>query len=315
MVVMHERHPIPAAALRLAARQGETISRRQLAEFGIGDRVLQRLLRDTQVVRVSRGVYATGPGGWEQQAWAGVLIGGPGAVLGLEAAAHLAGVVRQPPGTVAVFTPQAHRPRDERWRWIRAARAGTGWPPRTPLAQTVFDLAGVSPPDGLVGLLAEALYRRPVVRVELRELLAIQARTAQRELLEDLLADVIEGVESTLELRYVRTVERPHRLPVAVRQASPTGRYRTDGWYRDYDVLVELDGRAHHSGTAALADIERDNLHSLHGLTTLRFGWEQVVGNPCRVAHQVATVLHSQGWSGSLTPCGRCDPVRHGPNP
>jgi very-short-patch-repair endonuclease len=303
---MHERHPLPAGALALAARQGQVLSRSQLAAFGVGDRVLQRLLREGRLERIARGIYATGYGGWSQQAWAGVLIGGPRAVLGLEAAAHLDGLVRQPPGTVAVFTPQQHIVVDPRWRWIRAERAGRGEPPRTRLAQTVFDLSRELTPDAMVGILAEALYRRPLVRFELRELLEAGPRHPGRGLLGELLADVVEGVESALELRYVRTVERPHHLPVAIRQASPAGVHRTDGWYLDYGVLLELDGRAHHSGSNSLADYDRDNLHRIRGLFTLRYGWKHVVGDPCGVARQVAQALQSRGWQGAATTCPRC---------
>lgn len=108
---------------------------------------------------------------------------------------------------------------------------------------------------------------------------------------------------------YARDVERGHGLPRAVRQSGPSRRYRSDVWYRDFGVIVELDGRLHHQGLAAFGDMSRDNLHRLRGSITLRFGWAHVAGEPCLVARQVAAALSAGGWNGSLTRCQRCAQV------
>jgi hypothetical protein len=36
----------------------------------------------------------------------------------------------------------------------------------------------------------------------------------------------------------------------------------------------------------------------------LRYGWRDVVGDPCGVAAQVAVLLTARGWSGTPQPCG-----------
>lgn len=302
---MIPRTPVPNELLTLAERQAATLSREQLLGLGISDRVIQRLLRDGRLSRICQGIYATGEGGWLQQAWAGVLIGGPRAVLGGAAAGYLQGLIVQPPDQVLVHTPN-WRPRDPRWRLSRSPRTGGGEPPRTRIPQTVVDLAAEFDADGIVAVVAEAVGRKRVRPEEIRRVLAAASRHPNRALLEDLLREVVAGSRSPLEVRYAREVERTHRLPVAERQLSPLSAYRGDVWYSEYGVIVELDGRAYHRGQTALDDMDRDNDHQLVGVVTLRFGWRQMAVAPCRVAATVAQALTARGWSGTPRRCSRC---------
>lgn len=301
---MIPRSQLPPGLVSLAQRQDKTVSREQLLGFGVTDRVVQRMLRDGTLERICRGVYATGDGGWRQQAWAGVLLGGPQAVLGGAAAAYLQGLMREPPPQIVVHTPN-WRPRDQRWRLVRSYRIGVGEPPRTRLAQTVVDLSAELDSDGIVALAAEAIGRKRVRPAEIRRVLAETSRHPNRRLLTELVGEVVAGSRSPLELRYARDVERAHGLPTAVRQEGPLDRYETDVWYVDHGVLVELDGRAYHRGQAALDDMDRDNDHQLVGVTTLRFGWRHVA-RPCQTAAKVARALRSRGWTGHLRPCPSC---------
>lgn len=302
---MIPRLALPADVLALAQRQAGVISREQLVGSGVSDRVIQRLLREGRFERVCHGIYSTAAGGWLQQAWAGVLIGGPTAVLGGAAAGYLNGLVREPPAQVVVYSSN-WRGRDERWRLVRSQRTGSGEPPRTRPAQTVVDLSAELGADAIVALVAEAVGRRGVRPQELLAALATTTRHPHRRLLEELVGEVAAGSRSPLEWRYARDVERAHGLPRAVRQQSPLPQYRGDAWYRAYGVLVELDGRAFHSGAAVYADMDRDNDHRLLGLVTLRFGWRQVTSTPCQVATTVAAALRHGGWTGSPTGCPRC---------
>jgi len=296
---------MPPELLLLAERQARTLSREQLVGHGVSDRVIQRLLRDGRLDRICQGTYATGEGGWLQQAWAGVLIGGPRAVLGGAAAGYLQGLLREPPEQVLVHTPNWRR-RDPRWSLVRSPRTGSGEPPRTRIPQTVVDLSAGLDADGIVAVLAEAVGRRRVRPEEIRHALAETSRHPNRELLDDLLGEVVAGSRSPLEVRYARTVERAHGLPTADRQQGPLSIYHGDVWYSEYGVIVELDGRAFHGGQTALDDMDRDNDHQLVGVITLRLGWRQVVGAPCQAAAKVARALRARGWSGSPRPCSRC---------
>ncbi len=302
---MIPRTRLPESLLSLAARQAGAVSREQLLGFGVSDRVIHRLHEDGRLERITLGVYATSKGGWSQRAWAGVLLGGPTAVLGGSAAGYLQGLVKQQPDQVLVFS-DTRRQRDQRWRLVCAARLGTGEPPRTRLAQTVVDLAVELDADDIVSVVAEAVGRKQVRPQEIRRALGETARHPHRKLLEDLVSEVAAGSRSPLEVRYARHVERAHGLPVPRRQESPLSRLNSDVWYPDYGVLIELDGRQYHSGMAAVDDMDRDNDHQLAGVVTLRLSWRQVVSRPCQTAAKVGRVLRSRGWEGMIRRCPNC---------
>jgi hypothetical protein len=126
----------------------------------------------------------------------------------------------------------------------------------------------------VVSLVTTAVQRRMTTPDRLRSRLEQRTRHAHRALLIGMLADVAEGAESPLELRYLRTVERPHGLPRGDRQNSRAGlRYIRDVLYEEFGLLVELDGRDGHQDIGRFRDMNRDNLHALRDELTLRFGW------------------------------------------
>jgi very-short-patch-repair endonuclease len=121
------------------------------------------------------------------------------------------------------------------------------------------------------------------------------------------LADIRAGVQSPLELRYLRDVERAHELPAGQRQFK-TRRGSTvqfhDVRYVDFGVAVELDGVRWHSGDARGRDDARDNSSILDGFRTLRYGWVKVAYHPCEVAHEVWSLLVRQGYGTDFRRCG-----------
>lgn len=74
--------------------------------------------------------------------------------------------------------------------------------------------------------------------------------------------------------------------------------------YERWGLIVELDGREAHPADEAFRDMRRDNETTLSGRTTLRYGWRDVVGEPCVAAGQVALARQQRGWPGSLRRCG-----------
>jgi very-short-patch-repair endonuclease len=142
----------------------------------------------------------------------------------------------------------------------------------------------------------------------LRTAAAGRKRLRWRALVRELLADVVDGVQSTLERRYRNDVERPHGLPRGQRnQADGTRgrrRYR-DVRYARWKVVIELDGRAAHPEEWRERDDLRDNeLADREGARTLRYGWTSVAARPCATAAQVGRVLVAGGWTGAVTACG-----------
>ncbi len=302
---MIARTPFPELLSTLAAQQAHTLSREQVIKAGVSDAVIARWVREGRLRQLTRGIYAVADGGWQQLAWAGVLLGGPQSVLGMGAAAYLHGLVREPPAEVTVFIGMRQVVRDPRWRFRRAWRPGAGRPPRTTPAQTVVDLAAELAPDGVAALVSTAVGNGLVHPEVVLDTLNRMERHRCRGLLTEILGEVAAGSRSALEVRYARDVERAHQLPASVRQDGPRHR-QTDAWYREYRLIVELDGRPYHEGVAACNDLQRDNLHRLHQVVTLRYAWVHVATSPCVVAQEVAEALRMGGWTGSPRPCRRC---------
>lgn len=119
------------------------------------------------------------------------------------------------------------------------------------------------------------------------------------------LDDTAAGARSPLEIGYLREVERAHQLPAARRQVGRSGT-ECDVWYREFGVLVELDGRRGHERSGVFRDMRRDNIATTDGLATLRYGYRDVIGSPCEVAMQVGQVLADHGWTGPFMRCHRC---------
>lgn len=311
---MHRRHPVPPSLLVLADQQEGVLSREQILGSGVSSAVLDRLLRQGPWSPLARGLYWTRGGDppWSALAWGGVLLGADRARLGPEASAHL-WALRQAPDVVDVLVPYArgcavggswsfHRERPG----ARSPRA-VGAPPRLTAADTVLDLLAGATDGEVVTLVTRAVQQRLVSTKSLRSTLGERRLHPRRKLLLTLLADVAEGVESNLELAYLRDVERAHGLPRGRRNRYRGNlRYRTDVGYDAYALLVELDGRLGHEGEGRFRDYRRDNAFALQELTTLRYGWFDVVELSCEVTNQVSTILRARGWSDLPTRCRRC---------
>ena len=190
--------------------------------------------------------------------------------------------------------------------------AGTD-PPRTSKADTVLDLA-TSEPDPRAGM-RRFVALATTGRVPVREL---QYRMEERRprrygtALADALRLLADGVQSALEQRYACDVELAHALPTGQRQPPLEVDGRTLWEDVSYDLIgipltIRLDGRAFHDAPeVAFRDRRRDNAAELAARHRLVYGWDEVTGDPCGVAAEVATVLHRAGWHGPLRNCGTC---------
>ena len=276
---------------------------------------IRRLLADGWWRALSRGIYHTSPAepSWDGWAWSGLLIGGHGSRLGPRASGYLHGLLDNPPKPVDVLVPMGRSTRiDGPWQFSRE-RPGArthrtvGALAHLCVEDTVLDLVGALGEGDVVGLVTRATQRRRTSPSAILRTMAERSRQPHRELLQHLLADVSEGVESPLELRYLRNVERPHALPRGNRQRRRLGLpYVSDVGYDEFCLLVELDGRKGHDGEGRFRDLDRDNRFALASWLTLRYGWFDVVNRPCQVAFQVASVLAQRGWAGIAQRCPSC---------
>ncbi len=303
---------------RLAEGQAGVVSRSQLLAAGVSPGVLRAALRSGRWRRVHPGVYATHTGPLPELArvWAAVLYCGPGAVAAGRTALWLAGVDDRLPRELEIVVPATRTVVERpglvvrRSRTLARTRHPAADPPRIRLEAAVIDLADTAShePD-VVDLVLRAVQRRRTTAGHLRAELAARARHRRRRLLTDLLADVVDGAQSPLERRYLRDVERLHRLPRSARNrpeldpVDGSRRYR-DVRYARYQLVVELDGREAHPDAERFRDRRRDNRLVVAGSAGLRYGWREVVGTACEVAVEVASVLRSRGWRGAARPCG-----------
>jgi hypothetical protein len=199
-------------------------------------------------------------------------------------------------------------------RAIEAVQDGSN-PPRTRVEETVLDLIQAAANfDEVCGWVTRAFARDLTDQDRLHAAMRHRPRLRWRADLHELIVAAASGDHSVLEFRYDRDVERAHGLPEPVRQAPFTGpngrRGRRDRLYRDYGVVVELDGRLAHPEENQWQDKDRDNAAAaFDGQQSLRYGWTNVRWHPCATALQVAAVLRRHGWDGWPRPCSPGCPV------
>jgi hypothetical protein len=304
----------------LYAQHG-VVSHAQLLAEGLTSSQARHWVRIGRWQRLLPGVYATFTGPVPERALvcAAVLYAGPGAAAARATALWLAGVLDHPVRPIRVAVPP-----DRRVRTMPPVRVHTsrdlpdGVLPSIPRRMTVelaaLDVcAELNSAKAVVDLVLQAVQRRATTPARLREALSRKARHPWRRLVLELTQESEAGVASALERRYLRDVERPHGLPRARRNRQETDARRKhyrDCRYLAWRLLVELDGRVAH--TEAFRDMDRDNRSTLSGDATLRYGWHDVAGQPCRVAAQVAEMLVQRGWTGKPKRCGPACQVDHG---
>ncbi len=311
----------------LATTQAGVVARRQLLELGYTSGQVGALLDSRRWTGLLPGVYAVfkGPVPPMTRAWAAVLAGGCEAALAGEAALWLWGVLDVAPKRLAVCVPWERRvvPPEGidvmRRRRLAALVHPAGRPPRLRLEEALLDVVDGSPrPSDVVGIVLRATAGRRTTPPRIRAAMAGRKRLRHRRLLCDILGDAAEGVQSALERRYRKDVERAHALPRGERNRAelvPDGRGRRvrnryrDVRYRRWGTVVELDGLEAHPQWLRHLDRRRDNSVVVAGDRGLQYGWHEVVSDPCRVAAEVSMVLWRGGWRGVPRPCGPQCPV------
>lgn len=296
--------------LRKQARYG-LLSVQELEADGVGRHARRRLVAEGRLRLLTPGQYSLSSPTPKMLAHVGLRVAGADAAIGGWHGLHMLGMKipqqhLQQPVTVWVPDGTKKRPR-ARWRF---REDGYGRLRRTLLQRTlepgdiVLDLADALDASSTIGLCTDAIRDRWTSPQRLNDLLDARLRHRHRTLISELMEDAQEGAESPLEHRYVRGVERPHGLPRASRQVR-VGPNIVDGWYHEWNCAIEMDGWRFHKDRVqsdARADADRAAL----GITTLRFGWDDIVVNPCRTARQVASVLQRNGWNGHIRRCPSC---------
>jgi hypothetical protein len=297
------------------ALQAGVAGRAQLLGSGVTASQIRRQLTTGRWQLLAPGVYATfsGPVPPICWMWAAQLRAGPGAVAGPRSTLWLVGATDRPPTAFDVLVPWNRRVRNvepfvvRRRRDLDAVAHPSACPARMRIEDAVLDLAAdQTGAEGVIAVVLRVVQRRLTTSARLRRRLAGRRAHRWRALLEDLLIDTARGVQSPLERRWVHDVEQAHGLPTAaVNRADDDGRRRyRDAEYLPWGLVCELDGREAHPDDARFRDRRRDNQVTVSGRRTLRYGWREVVTDPCGVAAEVASVLRDLGWTGTPHPCG-----------
>lgn len=301
----------------LSLTQGHCLSRDQALTAGLTDEQLDGHVAARRWQRLQPGVYVTfsGPLPYLTRVWGALLYAGEGAAASHETAAWLAGLLDQPPPLVHVTVPANRRILEQPGLRIHYSRRlserthPARQPTQTRVEETVFDLVEKAlRVDDVVGVLTKACQRRLTTAARLRDSALRRRKMRWRRLVGEVLTDVVAGVQSPLERRFFRDVERAHGLPRGEcnrPEGEPGRRLYRDVRYRKYVTLVELDGSAAHPPEDRASDQSRDNaVVEAEEAAPLRYGWTPVAGRPCQVAGQLARVLRRRGWKGRPRRCG-----------
>jgi len=96
--------------------------------------------------------------------------------------------------------------------------------------------------------------------------------------------------DTGLERRFLELV-RAAGLPLPEAQVTLNG-YRVDFYWPELRLVVETDGWRHHRTSGEQStDRRRDQTHMMSGLTTVRFGEDQIRYEPEYVRRTLAAVI------------------------
>ena len=301
----------------LARFQAGVVTRQQALGTGLSTNAIVSKVKRGRWRQIYWGVYTTftGPLNRQAQLWAAVLYAGKGAVLSHETAAELHGLSGHRSPLIHVTVPASRRVTSAKGLIIHvsaladpSARFPHGVVPHTFIEETILDLVNAARDlDDVCGWVTSAFGGRLTGEGPLRAAMNSRKKLRWRAQFDEIVSAAAGGAHSVLEFRYDRDVERAHGLPAAERQVpftKPDGRrgFR-DRYYREFGLVVELDGKQAHPEEGRAADRSRDNAATEGGGSTLRYGWDDVKRKGCATAAQVARSLRARGWTGRLKPC------------
>jgi hypothetical protein len=303
-------------------RQEGVLTREQAIDAGFSRHAIAARLESRRWQRLHRGVFATfsGPVPRAARLWGAVLRAGDNAVLSHHTAAEVWKLSDEPSSSIHVSVPRRAGALEipglalHYSSRLPGARHPARLPPQTTLEETVLDLADLSrTAEDAVAWAIRACQRRLTTPGRITDALEARNRAQWRRDLNDAITEVLAGVHSPLERRYLRDVEGKHGLPRGDRQVLTIRggrRQYLDVRYAPYGVVVELDGVSAHPAESRIFDARRDNENTLDGFQTLRYGWVPVAYHACAVAREVADLLSQRGWRGNPRPCGTACQVK-----
>lgn len=294
--------------------QAGTISRQQALGCGVSPKAIERFLRDERWSRSGRGIFIRGVAEptFAQNVWTGILLAGEPSAVGGRAALHLLGVGELPETITIVVPSSVQRRLPLAFEVLRDGEGRLGQvkgdPPAIRAVDALLDATRGGTLADFVATCTELVRLKRTTTKEVETALRLRGRHPRRAELLEVLAD-LQGIESNLEYVFRADVLRAHGLPEGKRQAWTKKGRRIDVEYKEYGVLIELDGRRGHL-VGRFRDYARDNEHTAQLQLTFRYGSEDVRDSACLVAQQLGSALMGRGWAGRPARCLQCPPER-----
>jgi very-short-patch-repair endonuclease len=300
---------LPQACRLLASEQWGAIARRQALAEGMSRRQIDRRLASCEWRIELPAVYALTdfPRSWWQRAKAAELWAGQGGALSGGSAAFVWAFDEFGPGPVELSSSRYLRSADLLIHRVRPWMEGEVVTHRglriTAVERTIADLAAAQDPQGLEGVVDEALRRRCTTEKDLAAYLAgFNGRGPHGSArLHQVLSDRVVGAapESRLETMLARLF-RSSSLPQPVRQHPIVheGRFvaRVDFAWPEYRVAVEAQSRTHHADKSSFErDLARMNALTHALWSVLYVTWDDGHRRPRETLRLVEKALRQAG--------------------
>lgn len=287
--------------LDLARRQHGLVARAQLIRGGVPGGRIDYRLRTGRLSRVFRGVYAVGPVVAPlRRPMAAILLAGDGAWLGFDSALAFWQLARAPApdASIHILTVRDVRSAADEVIVHRTARVEAdevtirdGVPVTAP-ARTILDYAATAPRREIEYAIGRAHRAGLLEPADLLGLLDRYRRRPGVSLLRLILDEMADPtfVRSEAERRLIELL-RVAGLPLPRTNRRVIG-LEVDFVYPEERLVIEVDGRAYHSGDPAFErDHERDNLLVAADYEVIRLTWRKITRRPEAVAALVAGAL------------------------
>jgi very-short-patch-repair endonuclease len=273
----------------------------QFAYLGVARATVHGWVRSGYLRVVAPRVYAVGHLAPSREAdlWAAILYAGPGAAVSHVTAAHWRELADFTGPVIHVSTTRAcaSLPRiavhGRRARFDREIVDGL---PVTTVAQTVLDVAASTPDLKLVRkLLAEIEYRTGTLDADRLRVVGGRGRRGSVRMAQALDAydPQLAHTNGRLELGFYVFCEgrRQRGVPLPECNVMVAG-VRVDAYFRDYALVVELDGDGNHRTPAQRRRDRRNELIlRKHRIEVVRYDWALVEDEPLLVEEDLLAAL------------------------
>lgn len=292
-------HTPRSAVWRIASRQYDRITHRQLLGLGLSRGAIKHRVKRGTLIPIARGICAISrPRGTNEERWiTAVLQCGDDAVLSHLSAACLWGFVSGRDAKTEVSVPAGvlrhphaavcHRRRSV----LPAERRRRRLIPVTSAALTLVDCAPRLGAGGLETAVGKADSKNIVSVEGVRAAAGRYPRLPGAKLVRVTLdRRTFRVTQSELE-RELLSLIREAGLPIPETQIV-LGTARVDFTWPELGLVVEVDGlRYHRTPVQQSADAKRDHAHQLAGRTPMRFSHAQVFFEPGYVVGTLSEVI------------------------